>query len=254
MTRLAAGLVLVFLALPNLLIVASSFSASRAFGIPYHGVSLRWFENLFTLPTFGSGLVNSLLLAAGATLASTLAGTAAAFAITRYRFAGRGALNALVMGPLVVPEVVMGLSMLIAISSIRGLPAWFTLLVLHMIIVLPYVVRVMIGVLQRTDPNLEAAAQLLGATPLQSVLLVTLPIVARGIAGAMVLAFVISFHNFTATFFLVSNESTLPLAIFQYIRTESDPTVAALSTLLMVGAMGMVWLTNRLLGLDRIAK
>ncbi len=254
MIRLAVAAVVLFLALPNLMIVASSFSANGNFGIPYQGVSLRWYQNLFTLSTFGRGLVHSLWLACAATLVSGAIGTAAAFAITRYRFAGRNALNALVMGPLVVPEVVMGLSLLIALSNLQGLPAWLTMLVLHMVIVLPYVVRVMIGVLQRTDPHLEAAARLLGATPLQAVLLVTLPIVARGMAGAMVLAFVISFHNFTATFFLVSNEATLPLAIFQYIRTESDPTVAALSTLLMCGAMALVWLTNRLLGLDRIAK
>lgn len=254
MIRLVVWCVLIFLALPNLLIVASSFSANGSFGIPAGGTSLRWYENLLSIPAFGKGLVNSLLLATCATLASGVVGTAAAFAITRYRFAGRDLLNALVMGPLVVPEVVMGLSFLIAITGIRGMPPWLTMTVLHMVIVLPYVVRVMIGVLQRTNPDLEAAARLLGATPLQSVLLVTLPIVARGLAGVLVLAFVISFHNFTATFFLVSNEATLPLAIFQYIRTESDPTVAALSTLLMAGAMAMVWLTNRLLGLERIAK
>lgn len=254
MIRLLVCAVLVFLALPNLMIVASSFNDSGSFGLPLHGASLRWYTNLLQVPSFGAGVVNSLLLASAATLACGVLGTAAAFAIIRYRFAGRQLLNALIMGPLVVPEVVMGLSFLIAITGLRGLPPWLTVLVLHMVIVLPYVVRVMMGVLQRTDPNLEAAAQLLGASPLQSVLLITLPIVARGIVGVLVLAFVISFHNFTATFFLVSNQTTLPIAIFQYIRTESDPTVAALSTLLMLAAMVMVWLTSRFLGLEKIAK
>lgn len=254
MIRVLAWSVLVFLALPNVLIVASSFSANGAFGIPFEGVSLRWYHHLLSVPAFATGLLNSMLLAGIATLATGIVGTAAAFALTRYRFAGRNLLNTLIMGPLVVPEVVMGLSFLIALTSVHGLPAAVTLLVLHMVIVLPYVVRIMIGVLQRTDPNLEAAARILGATPLQSVWHITLPIVARGVAGALVLAFVISFHNFTATFFLVSNETTLPIAIFQYVRTESDPTVAALSTLLMLGAMGLVWLTSRLLGLDHLSK
>lgn len=254
MIRILCLAVVAFLALPNVIIIASSFSATSAFGLPTEGLSLQWYANLFARSTFGSGLLLSVLLASLATLLATAVGTAAAFAIVRYRFPGRNLINTLVMGPLIVPEVVLGLSFLITFNAILFSPALVNLVVLHVIIVLPFVVRVMIGNLQRTDPNLEAAAMLLGATPLKSVVLVTLPIIARGLTGAMVLAFVMSFHNFTATFFLVSSEATLPIAIFQYVRTESDPTVAALSTLMMLGVLGLVLLTSRLLGLDKVVK
>lgn len=254
MIRLLSLAVILFLALPNLVIIASSFSPTTAFGIPLDGLSLRWYANLFSRPTFGSGLVLSLLLAAVATLLATLAGTAAAYAIVRYRFWGRNLINTVVLGPLIVPEVVLGLSFLITFNAIVFSTTLSNLVILHVILVLPYMVRIMVGNLQRTDPDLEAAARLLGATPVQAVALVTVPVVIRGLAGAMVLTFVMSFHNFTATFFLVSSEATLPIAIYQYVRTESDPTVAALSTLLMIGALGVVLLIARLLGLDRVVK
>lgn len=254
MIRLVSLLVVLFLAAPNLLIIASSFSATSSFGIPWDGLSLQWYANLFTRSTFRSGLMLSLGLAALATVLGTAIGTAAAFAVVRYRFPGRGLINALVMGPLIVPEVVMGLSFLIMLNALLFGVAIVNLLLLHLVIVLPLVVRVMIGNLQRTDPQLEAAAQLLGATPARAVLSVTLPIVARGMIGAMLLAFVMSFHNFTATFFLVSSEATLPIAIYQYVRTESDPTVAALSSLLMIGMLGIVLLTARVMGLDKVVR
>ncbi|SEP26083.1 putative spermidine/putrescine transport system permease protein [Salinihabitans flavidus] len=254
MIRAVSLLVILFLAAPNLLIIASSFSTTSSFGIPWDGLSLQWYANLFTRSTFGSGLLLSVGLAGLATLIGTAIGTAAAFAVVRYRFPGRGLINALVMGPLIVPEVVMGLSFLIMLNAMLLGITIVNLLLLHLVIVLPFVVRVMIGNLQRTDPDLEAAAQLLGATPARAVVHVTLPIIARGMTGAMLLAFVMSFHNFTATLFLVSSEATLPIAIYQYVRTESDPTVAALSSLLMVGMLGIVLLTSRLMGLDKVVR
>src|SRR5690606_33726545 len=116
MIRLLCLAVVVFLALPNVIIIASSFSATTAFGFPADGLSLRWYANLFSRSTFGSGLVLSLLLAALATILATIVGTAAAFAIVRYRFPGRNLINTLVMGPLIVPEVVLGLSFLITFN------------------------------------------------------------------------------------------------------------------------------------------
>ncbi|WP_286157304.1 ATP-binding cassette domain-containing protein [Sinorhizobium sp. RAC02] len=104
-------------------------------------------------------------------------------------------------------------------------------------VVLPYVVRLVVANLQGTDPNLESAAMLLGARPHQAFLHITLPLLGKGLLGAAAFAFVMSFHNFTATMFLVGNSPTLPVAAYQYIRTENDPTVAALSTLMMLGVV-----------------
>src|SRR3712207_3355873 len=135
MIRAAVAVVVAFLALPNVIIVASSFSPTSAFGIPWEGLSLRWYANLLTRPTFGSGLVVSLILAASATLVATFVGVAAAFAIVRYRFVGRGLIGTLVMAPLVVPEVVLGLSFLITFNAVPFSPALLNLLILHVIII-----------------------------------------------------------------------------------------------------------------------
>ena len=252
--RLAMLLVIGLLAVPNLVIIAASFSAGTTYQLGGEGFSLRWYANAFANHDFLNGMALSLGLAAVATAIGVGAGIAAAFAIVRFDFAGRGALNALVMAPLIVPEAVIGLSLLIWFNAIVAAPDLVRLLFLHCLIVLPYVVRIIVANLQRTDPNLEAAARLLGAGPLRAVVLVTLPTISRGIFGAIVFAFVMSFHNFTATFFVAANQLTLPVAIFQYVRTKGDPTVAALSVLLMLFALLFVWLTERLLGLERVAE
>ena len=122
------------------------------------------------------------------------------------------------------------------------------------IIVLPYMVRLIVANLQRADPNLEDAAVLLGASRLLAVVLVTLPTIAKGIAAALLFAFVISFHNFTATFFLITDRPNLPAAILQYIRTENDPTIAALSTLTITSVALIVWLADRWLGIERVSR
>lgn len=254
MLRAAALSVLFLLALPLLLVFGTSFNNTSAFVFPPTGLSLRWYQNLFALPAFGRGLVFSLQLAAISSLFGLLAGTAAAGAIVRYSFPGRGALNALIMSPLVVPEVVLGLSLLIWFQGAKWAPGDVRIMLLHCLVVLPYVTRIMVANLQRADATLEQAAQLLGAPPLTAFLRITLPVLGKGFGAAAIFALVMSFHNFTATFFLTGARESLPVAVFQYIRTEHDPTIAALTTIMMLGAAVIVWVADRWLGLDRIAK
>lgn len=254
MLRAAAIAVLFLLALPLLLVVGTSFNNTSAFVFPPTGFSLRWYEHLFSLPAFGRGLVFSLQLAAISTVLGLIAGTAAAVAIVRHRFPGRTLLNGLIMSPLVVPEVVLGLSLLIWFQGAKWAPGDVRIMLLHCLVVLPYVTRILVANLQRADPNLEQAAMLLGAPPLTAFLRVTLPTLGKGVAAAAIFALVMSFHNFTATFFLTGARESLPVAVFQYIRTEHDPTVAALTTLMILGAGIIVWIADRFLGLERLAK
>lgn len=254
MLRFATAIATLFVALPLLLIVATSFNANSNFVFPPEGFSLRWYQNMLTRPEFGRGLVLSLQVAAASAALGLAAGTAAAVAIVRYRFPGRAALNALIMAPLVVPEVVMGLSLLIWLQGAAWAPGSFRILLLHCLVVLPYVTRIMVANLQRVDPTLEEAARLLGAPPLTAFVRVTLPVIGKGLGAAAIFALVMSFHNFTATFFIAGSQQTLPVAVFQYIRSEHDPTIAALTTVLILGAGVIVWITDRFLGLDRIAK
>lgn len=246
--------VLVFLALPLVLITVLSFNSTSSFTFPPDGFSLHWYANVFTVRSFGRGLVFSAYLAGASATVGLIVATTASIAITRYHFWGRNFINAVVMAPLVVPEVVMGLAILIWIQAVvwlRGEPAIY---LLHSIVVLPYMIRIIVANLQRSDPDLEEAAMLLGAPPHKAFLRITLPLMGKGVAAALIFALVMSFHNFTATFFLIGGRPTLPVAIFQYIRTETDPTIAALSTMLMLSAGLIVWATDRLLGLERISR
>lgn len=246
--------VLLFMALPNIIILAISFNPEAALAFPPSGISLKWYANVFHTPSFASGLRQSLLLACVSSTVSLVLGVLAALAIARFRFFGRQVVNVLVMAPLFVPEVVMGIAMLLWANIVSAVSNTTTLVILHCLIVLPYVVRLAVANLQGMDPNLESAAMLLGARPLQAFLYVTVPILRKGLLGAAIFAFVISFHNFTATMFLVGNHLTLPVAAYQYIRTENDPTVAALSTLEMLSGILAVYLMERWIGLDRLIR
>jgi putative spermidine/putrescine transport system permease protein len=250
--RIVAWALLVALAAPLALIAIMSFNSSASLAFPPHGVSLRWYAKILTTRSFIVGFGFSAVLAVASTAVSVTIGTATAFALVRYRFVGRAFINMLVMAPLIIPEVVMGVALLIWFSASRLGLGTVSLLFLHTLVVLPYIVRILVASLQRIDLSLEQAAMLLGAPPWLAVTRVTLPLIRKAIAAAALFGVVISFQNFTASLFLISGTPTLPIAIFDYIRTENDPAIAALSTL-MIGALAfVVWFANRAFGLERV--
>ncbi|MCC6306253.1 MAG: ABC transporter permease [Rhodobacteraceae bacterium] len=252
MSRLVSVLVILFLFAPLIATTLISFNATPTFGFPSQGLSLRWYANVFARPEFWVGFRHSLLLATLGTLAAIVISTLTAVAVVRFRFPGRSLMNALVMSPIVIPEVVLGLAILVWIYAVLDMPGAWALYLLHTILVIPYIVRMIIAGLQGYDINLEHAAMLLGASPFRAFLLITLPSLKDHIMAGAIVAFIVSLHNFTATMFLVLNRPTLPTAVYQYIRTETDPTVAALSTLLLLIPLSVVAVGRRWLGLDRM--
>ncbi|MSQ71904.1 MAG: ABC transporter permease [Betaproteobacteria bacterium] len=252
--RVATFTVIGLLAFPLLVITIQSFNAAPSFHFPPSGFSLRWYEKVFTVDMFRQGLGYSLFLALVSAFITTIVATASSYAIVRYRFMGRAAISAFIMAPLVVPELVTGLGLLIWILSIGWSPNWINLTLLHCLVILPYMSRVITASLQRSDPNIENAAQLLGAHPITAFVLVTVPSIYKGLMAALIFAMVMSLHNFTATYFLSTDRYTLPLAIYQYIRTEQDPAIASLSTLIILGAAMLVWLTDRWVGIERVTR
>jgi putative spermidine/putrescine transport system permease protein len=243
---------IIALALPIFFITVISFNDTTNLVFPPTGFSLRWYVNIFRSDQFLGGFYYSCYLAAASATLGLVAGTAVAFAIARHQFAGRAMVNTLVMAPLIVPEVVIGLALLVWFSSNLVGVGDAALISLHALLVLPYIVRIVVASLQRTDRTLEDAAMLLGASPLRAVLRVTLPLIGKGLAAAAVFAVVVSFQDFTATIFLITQRQTLPVAIFGYIRTENDPTIAALSTLLILIAGTTVWLIDHTMGIERV--
>jgi putative spermidine/putrescine transport system permease protein len=247
---IVTAVVLVGLTVPLLIMMATSLNAGPEQVFPPRGLSLRWYANILNRDGFVDAFRVSVALALLASSVSVAVGTLAALALVRYRFAGRDALLTLLLSPLIVPGVVIGMAFLITFSALRIYSSFLALFVLHLVITLPFAVRVVVASLTRFPRSLEEAAQVLGAPPWRAFLSVTVPVIRPGMLGAAVFTFVTSFDNFTASQFLVWNRTTLPVEIYGYVRTENDPTAAAISTLLVLGISLLALLMARLGGLD----
>ncbi len=244
--------VIVSLTVPLLVVVLASFNPTNELRVPPRGLSLTWYANIFRREAFLASFWFSLVLAVVATVCSLVMGLLAAVALVRHRFAGRRLLATGLMSPLIVPQVVLGMSLLILLSSAGIVSSTFGLALLHVILTIPYTTRVLTAALTRFPLSLEDAAVIHGAPRPVAFLLVTLPAVKPGLVAAAIFAFVTSFDNFTASQFLVWDRTTLPVEIYAYIRTENDPTVAAISTLLVLGTVGIVLLAERWAGLETL--
>ena len=156
------------------------------------------------------------------------------------------------MSPLVVPQVVIGMSFLTLFSMIHLYQSIPSLLALHIVLTLPYTLRVFIANLSRSPLSLEEAAMVLGAGKYRAFVETTLPMIKPGIAAASIFSFVTSFDNITASQFLIWDRTTLPIEIYAYITKENDPTVTAVSSLLVLMTVGLVLLLERWVGLESV--
>jgi len=233
-------LVFAFLYLPIAVIVVLSFNESR-FGVNWTGFSLRWYEALLENRRIGEYLGNTLVVAFTSTLVSTVLGTLLAMGIVRYRFRLRSFLRYLLYVPVVVPDVVMGISLLLLFDTVRDGIGWprlslFTIILAHVSFQIAYVTLVVRARLMLLDPALEEAARDLGADHWRTFWEVTLPLTWPGVVSGALLAFSLSLDDFVVTFFTSgSGSTTLPLYIYGKVKTGITPEIHALSTL-MVGA------------------
>src|SRR5438552_178272 len=217
------------------------------------------FVRIFDQNSFVSGFVTSLQVGIAAVIGGLLLGVPASLVLARREFPGREALNTLLVLPLVVPGVVAGTAIYvfqIEIELATELPLLGSragLILAHIMITIPWTVRLLTASLSGFDRSIEEAAQNLGATPLQAFLKVTLPVIKPGVVAAALFGFIISFGNLEMTLFLVApGQTTLPIAILQYLQWRIDPTIAAVSLLqiVLIGA-GML-VTDRYVKLTRV--
>jgi putative spermidine/putrescine transport system permease protein len=244
---------LLFLAAPLVVVAGVSFEHQALLRFPPGGVSLRWYREVLASEQFVDAAWNSLAVAVLAMVGAVVLGTPAAYAVVRYRFPGREALAGLLLSPLVVPQLVIGIALL-QFFAVLGVAASITTLTLgHILIALPYVVRTLSANIVGLDPAVEEAAATLGASRLQVYRLIVLPLVRSGLYAAMVFAFLISFDNAVVSLFLVSaRTTTLPIAIYTYVEHSLDPSIAALSTLIMALSLLLMVALRWLGGVDRI--
>jgi putative spermidine/putrescine transport system permease protein len=253
MLKLAVVLLVAFMTLPTLVVVAVSFNPTAILSFPPSGFSLRWYHNVLTYPQFQRAALNSLVVTGGAVILVLPIGTLAALALERGRLRGRHVWAALLLSPLVVPGVAAGLGFLILAAALGLLRSRGVLVVAHVVLVLPFVVRSVWVSVRNIDPALERAAASLGATPWRVFRRVTLPLLRPGIFAGLLFAVVVSLNEFVVSLF-ISNRVTeiLPVAMFTYVVNYTDPTIAALSTLFIAVTFLLVWLADRYLNLGRV--
>ena len=249
--RVYGWLVLALLYLPIGVVVVQSFNQSR-YGVQFTGFTLDWYARLINNQRLLEYLSNTLVLALVSTLLATVLGTLLAVGLTRYSFRLRPLLQALLYLPVVLPDIVMGISLLLLFSFLRqelGFPrlSLWTVILAHVSFQLAYVTLVVRARLTLLDPALEEAARDLGANELRTFRYVTLPLIAPGVLAGALLAFTLSLDDFVVTFFTAgSGSTTLPLYIYSAVRLGVTPEVHALSTLLLGFTLLALLLAQRL--------
>lgn len=248
----AAVAVVAFLLLPVGVVLLAAVSASSYLTVPPRGLTLHWFAEVLSNPDYLAAIWFSVKLTICAVLLATLLSLPACYALHHRWLPGGAVLTTLLMSPLVFPLVVAGVALL-QYASLLGLRGGFLVLVLaHAVIVSPYIVRTVLAGLAGTDQSLEDAARVLGAGRLGAFLLVVLPGIRAALAAGVIFAAITSFDEVTVTIFLLPpGQETLPVTIFTAIEQGVDPSVAAISAL-MIGATALILIaTERIFGFER---
>lgn len=227
--------VYLFMFLPVGVVVLLSFNSSQFGSLPMEGLSVRWFVELWNNEAIVRAFRVSLLLGALTAVISTVLGVLAALALVRYRFRGKSAITTLLIAPILVPEVVLAVALLLFLRWL-SLPRSFALLLLgHVIFTLPFVLLVVQARLVAIRREYEEAALSLGAGPLQTFFAITLPLLMPAVFAGMIFAFTISFDDITGTmFWKPGGIETVPTQIFAMLRNSISPEINALGTMMIV--------------------
>ncbi|WP_232696238.1 ABC transporter permease [Brevibacillus daliensis] len=246
-------MILIFVNAPFLIIVPSSFTSAGYLSFPPEGFSFDWYLKILDRPEFIDAFFFSLQLAAITAIVSTLLGTLAALALAKYKFKGRDAINALMLSPLTVPSLIIGIAALLFFTRINLGGSFLGLLLSHILISIPYVVRLVLTGLTSFDYTLEKAGYMLGARPLNVFWDITLPMLRPAILSGMIFSFLTSFDNVTVSLFMVAPDTTtLPLMIFNYMQESLDPMVASVSSVVILFSLVFIFLLEKVYGLDRL--
>ncbi|KZL89144.1 ABC transporter permease [Clostridium magnum] len=252
---LITTLVYIFLLAPLVIISVTAFGTNEYLKFPPDGFSLRWVENIFKVEMFMKTFKISMEVAVIGTFLALLIGIPAAYVLSRYNFKGKGVLQNLFLSPVIVPGIVLGFSLLEFLIVVNKLPLYPSLLLGHTVTILPYIIRVVSSSLESFDYSIEEAAISLGASRLRTFFIVVMPNVTSGIIAAFILAFINSFNNVPISVFLTGpGISTLPIQMMSYVEYYFDPTVAALSVILMVMTAVLMFVVEKTLGLSFFAK
>lgn len=235
-----SGAIFAFLYAPILVLMVFSFNAERSTQV-WGGFSTRWYGELLRDQSVLDAFYNSLIVGGAATLVSTAIGTLTALALTRHRFRGKAAADSTIYAATVMPEIVVGVSLLAFFVAVGLQLGLVTIIIAHVAFCISFVTIVVRARLSGMDRSVEEAAQDLGANPVTTFLRVTLPLILPGVMAGALLAFTLSFDDFVITFFVAGvGSSTLPLKIYSMIKFGVSPVINALSTVILVATMALI--------------
>jgi ABC-type spermidine/putrescine transport system permease subunit II len=241
-------LVLVFLALPIIIVVPMSFSSAESLRFPPPGFSLRWYEAFFSDPQWLEAAINSLVIGVTSSTIALALGTVAAYGLVRGSFIGRRALEANFIAPMVLPPVIVAVALYIFFAKLGILGAYWAIIAAHAVLATPYVVLLMSLAIQAFDIRIEQVAMTLGASRAQMLTRVLLPNLLPNAAAAWLFAFVISFDEVVVTLFVSGTHLTVPKRMFNQLVLQINPTITAIATLLIAFSLIAValgaWLTR----------
>ncbi|MBV8391589.1 MAG: ABC transporter permease [Alphaproteobacteria bacterium] len=251
---MSAAVTVVFLMTPLVVTVAVSFGSSSVFTLPPPDWSMRWYQRLASTRGLLPALVTSLEVAAFATAVALALGTLCAIALVRGRFPGRESISTFLVSPLMLPGLVIGIAMLQGFKAAGLRETYSSLLLAHVVITLPYVVRTVLGALSLFDFSLIDAARTLGCSYPKALMRVLVPALAPAFITSGMFAFLASMDNYPISiFFTDAWTKTLPIQMLQYVEENPDPTIAAISTGLVLLAILALIAGDRLVGLRKLA-
>lgn len=233
--RIFGFLVVIFLILPTLFIIPMSFNSSQILEFPPSGFSLQWYLRIFSDSMWSKSITNSLVVALSTSILATVLGTLAAYAIVRGNFPGKNVISALLIAPLIIPVVMVAIGMF-SVYVRHGLTGnMFGLVLAHTSLSLPFVLVMVSTSLRTIDLNLELAARGLGANRWRTFIMITFPLSLPGMAAGALFSFITSWDEVVAALFLTTARfRTLPVQMWSQLSERVDPSVAAVSTLLLV--------------------
>ncbi len=258
LSRLALGTavtaIYVFLLIPVVIIVFSSFNPTQVNTFPPEGFSLHWYREFFESRGFVSAFKFSVVLGLIASFLATMIGFLTAYGLVRFMKRGREIGQSLAMLPVMIPHILISISLLLLLTLLP-IPELGGLIVGHTIICLPFTVAGIIASLEGVDHQLELAAYTLGASRVRVMWEVTIPLTAPGILSALIFAFIISFGDvYIALFLSGPGMTTLPIEIFSYMQWESTPVIAAITTIQIVLIVVLGLVIERLVGLRHVMR
>ena len=246
-----SGAGIFFLIIPILLLVVMSFGSAEIIEFPPSKISLDQYRKFFSHPAWQSSLVNSLIIAFTTAVISTIIGLMASLGLVWGRFKGKSLINSFILTPMIVPIIVMGLAYYISLVKLNLIGTKIGLIIAYIPLTLPFTVLPISAMLRGFDRSLEYAGLNLGASPFQTFMKITLPIIRPGVITGAIFAFMIAFDEVVIALFICGSDTvTLPKKMWDVIRYEIEPMLPAISTLLLLLAIALLifieFLQNRL--------